>query len=326
MATIVADEKTLKLVVDTQGIVWYIQENGLPTNAKCGVDCFLETSSVLQSADYVRVIGIPNHAGLIHKLYEKKLKQEFAVLQVGTPMCCVSADDRRDPELFLYYMRKLDRPPSLGGWHDFDLRDLSSYLLADHHFLSDEPANSLHVRCHPAWPALSFVDGLNEAAVAKMLAAIVDPRWFIDGNAPDKLDRYEDFLQLNTKSIGQAAHQDATWRSNRSKMVLQCWKNLIFKSGQKMINPRHFVFRAWADKGGGHKGELEGCKTFARFLWAVWTQAMYIGPRSDRLFIPEHFFSRPDEVLAYKTHLEEQNKKHGDDNGEKQSDAKSGGG
>src|SRR5579872_2346723 len=254
------DMGALKLTVDRQGIVWELVGSRLPKTSGMDVTAYLQQPRY--SSDYsVRVVGSPANAAIIVELYQRRLKQEFQSLEVCSPLCCLDPADRDDPAVMLYSMRKFRRSPSLGGWHEFEIKDLPSYLLSifyadvaksmDLQEAKRYPANfALDILYHhPAWPYISFVEGVDLEQTGELISLILDPRWYADPLAEAVEGRQlEQFLGLYP---GISSEKTST-RSRRFRMVLGCWKN-SGGSALKADGPRGFVWRVWAAKGGGER-------------------------------------------------------------------------
>jgi hypothetical protein len=303
-ATTHTDLDTLKLTVDERGHVWYLRGDSMPRNSGYDVTSFLK-SKFLEESKNIRVVGISANSELLHCLYEKRLQGEIESLQVCSPLCCESAEDRKDPQLLLFRMRSYNLPSSLGGWHEFGIKDYPNYLLAEHFNRQPEATDYVRrvVTAHAAWPALSFIESLDVDVCAKLLALLIDPRWYIDTDTdPNRGSRMEQFLGLNPRTQASLARSELNWRSRRCKLVLDCWKT-VSQSKLTISSPRNFLWRAWASKGGGDRGDLIASKLFISFLRLTWTQAMCDGPQADRLFVPKFFFAREDECRAYEEHI-----------------------
>lgn len=305
------DMASLKLTVDRHGIVWALAGSRLPRSTKLDVATFLKSHQF--SVDYnVRVVGTITNTPLIVELFHRRVKSEFSSLEVCSPLCCLDPADRDDPEVMLYSMRKFRRSPSLGGWHEFVIKDYPSYVLAN--YFTDKtaalkmlPSNMAYpegypkelLYHHPAWPYLSFIEGLDVDLCAELVATILDPRWYADP-APDGTDgdRMEQYLGLYPGISKDAS----TTRGKRYQMVLGCWK----RSGGTLLKadgPQGFIWRIWAMKGGGEKGDVAACKCFMNYLRLTWTMALCSGPQSQHLFVPRYFFQNRDEVEAFSNHI-----------------------
>jgi len=300
MATVI-DTEFLKVTVDGRGVVWFLSGDQMPKCSHLLIEEFLK-SDLLDEDTAVRTVGTAVNADLLLGLYDRKLRVGLRSLQVCSPLCCESAEDRKDPELLLYSMRSFGLSPSLGGWHEFDLKDYYAYSLVSHfHRTLDvgEYTRRLLVG-HPVWPYLSFIAGLNLDACTRLLAIIIDPRWYIDVAVdPDRGSKLEQYLGLNPK-IQLTLDRGRSCQHERFRTVLSCWKT---EDPKKPIGPRYFLWRAWAARGGGSKGDLVASKLFVSYLRQTWSKAVCNGPQADHLFVPEHFFVNADEVMAYREHM-----------------------
>jgi hypothetical protein len=308
MVNTILDSDILKVTSAEDGVIWYLEGSGMPHYSGVDAATFLE-SSIFRTAACVRVIGTASNARLILQLYGHKLNNVLRSLEVCSPLCCESAEDRRDPEVTLYNMRSFTAPGSLGGWHEFGPKDIFSYTLAAHFHTTDKVGDDQRkmMALHPAWPALSFVAGVDQDACAQLIGTLIDPRWYIDTDDPDRCSKLEQFLGLNPVVQGELEHKNQE-RHRNYRVVLKCWKNGSPPGRLQDLTPRHFLWRAWHSKTGGHKGDLVASKFFVSYLRAVWTDAICAGTKAGRLFVPEYFFLRPDEAKAYRAHVEKMRK------------------
>jgi hypothetical protein len=309
----ILDSVGLRLTVDRKGTVWQLLGSSMPRSTGQDVPTFLDKHS-FEPDDHVRVVGVPANANLIVELYYRRLKKVINQLEVCSPLCCHDPSDRDDPAILLFSTRRFCRPPSLGGWHEFAIRDYPSYLLC--HYFSDmassmklSPTTKIldypaqfpkdAVFHHPAWPYLSFVEGICAEACAELISHLLDPRWYVDP-APDgdESTRMEQFLGL----YSGIAKDRTSVRARRYQLVLDCWKN----GGTGVIHtdgPRGFVWRSWITKGGGEKGDIAASKCFINYLRMTWSMSLCLTAQASRLFVPHHFFQRQDEVEAFLGHL-----------------------
>jgi hypothetical protein len=300
----VIDTDFLKVTVDGHGVVWYLNGDQMPRSSAKSIEAFVDSSHVTADTG-IRVVGLPVNAELLIRLFERKLRISLPSLQVCSPLCCESAEERKDPELLLYSMRSFGVSPSLGGWHEFDLKDYHSYTLASHYYRTlgpDDYSRQVMIG-HSAWPALSFISGLDSDACSQLLATIIDPRWYIDAAVdPNRGSKLEQFLGLNPKiQVQLGANKSSSLQHARCRLVLHCWKT---ESPKRPIGPRSFLWRAWAGRGGGYRSDLVASKLFISFLRQTWLQSVCNGPQANHLFVPEYFFVHPDEIVAFKAHMD----------------------
>lgn len=300
MTSLAVDCKSLKLTVAENGDVWVLEGDGMPVCTGLSVDEFIAHDGW----ERLRVVGTAANAHLILRLYARAKGRQ--PVEVCSPLCCESAEDRRDPEVLLYSMRFFEGAPSVGGWHAVGSRDIPSYLLAAH-FQKNETVGPQQLQAfsvHPAYPALSFVQGIDSDACCHLLAEIVDPRWYIDLGDPDRGSRLGQFLGLNPRTQAGVGREEESWRHDRCKRVLTCWRTGSPPGRLQELGPRQFLWRVWHARGGGVKGDLAGSKLFVAFLRAAWTDAVCQGPKAGHLFVPEIFFQHEDEAKAYREHLQ----------------------
>lgn len=301
MTKTILDSDTMKLAVDDNDIVWYLNGEGMPHSSELSVREFLK-SDLLHSTQQFRVVGSASNAELLRQLYERRLSGELDSLQVCSPTCCETAEDRSDPEFVLFKMRNYRLAASLGGWHEFGKKDIPSYTLAAY-FKQNNTVNNYTrqtLYSHPVWPMLSFVDNLNEDATSQLLALIIDPRWFIDSNDSDNMARLEQFLGIVPRNFVKTAENTDECKVSRCKLVLDCWK-----TSQPTIvptTPRNFLWRVWGDKGGSIRGDHAASRLFVSFLRLTWTKAMCLTAQASRLFVPKYFFAKKDECEAFIEH------------------------
>jgi len=178
------------------------------------------------------------------------------------------------------------------------------------------------LHAHPAWRPLSFIQSLNQLAVAGVLGHIVDPRWHIDPDDPDSIVPLEEVLGLTEETQADAfegmpelgMHQQHL----RCKEVLNCWKNRQFErnmyarfeiAGPRPVKdcnllgfaPYDFIWRKWGE--GLRLGmpdvpgtdpviaNLRASRRFISFLRHTWVSELYHRSHS----MPE---PTPEKVLA----------------------------
>jgi len=281
----VVDASSVKMTTDLQGKVWLIDGEGMPVNT--GIDDkIFSYEKVFDRRRLIRIPGLARNARLLINLYQCG---ETISLEVCSPTCS-ACEYRNDPALLLYNARSFEHPASVGGWHRFTPKDYQHYLLADKVY------RNLPFECwatcveevssHPAYPAAMFVRHLDEGKLAHLLGLIIDPRWFVDIEDPNKQNRLSQFLGLTPK-YQRSSTEDV--KSIRNRLVLSCWKNGDSPSN---IEGDQFLWKIWYEKGGGEKGDLAASKRFISYLQQTWTAVLCRSSQSSRLFAPEYFFDK----------------------------------
>ncbi len=319
MKTAAVEGETLKLTVAEDGRVWYLDGVGLPAPSGLDDEQFLE-APVVRKARRVRVVGSAANARLIIALHRRKQAGELESLEVCSPLVCESAAGRKDPELVLFYMRTFSLCPSLGGWRELTEQDLLTYELAVHIETYGRVTREAieMAENHPVWPALQFIPHLREDEATKLLAIIIDPRWYIDQDDPNRLGQLERYLGLNPATAEAVSKGNIdVWMGDRYLTVLSCWLGHTIKMGRSvgksttvaaqglllMQDPRHFLMRIYIAKDFGSKGLLAACKKFIGYLRHNWLNEVAGHKGRGRLFVPEHFFEKPEEAVAYRDHM-----------------------
>lgn len=303
------DTMALKLYMARDGTVWFADGIHAPIGSGLMIDQFVDSLRGRQRP-FIRILGTPSNATLIISVWP--LCQADGKLQVASPAICENSAERADPEIALYRMRQVCLPPSLGGWHDFARHDYSSYALVAR--IRADNGVSQHAReilhHHPVWPCLQFVQGLAERWTAWVLCFVVDPRWFVDLEFPDRVGRLQSFLGLRW-SVQQLASEKGRMVDRpvlvRCKAVLSAWKGRM-PQGSQWKDPRNFLWRIWRSAGKGVRGDLVASQKFIVFLRYTWLDALYNDTTSsgrEPLFLPDMLFKTPCEIEAFERHIQQ---------------------
>ncbi len=308
-----------KVHTDQKGQVWFAPPDQMPVQSLGGISGFMRAPPMGKD-DSVQIIAEANNVPVILHLYERKLEGKLASVQICSPN---SENRKRRPEVMMLDSHQWTGwPASMGGWHEFTEDDYPSYYLAKHHHTKADLA-ILHnvLKLHPAWNALSFIPHLNEDKCARLIGLILDPRWFVDPEEPDKNARLEAYLGLlppvQTALAGGTAKDDEEFKATdkqmrHCKLVMECWRMGRPTSKAEYAQPTNFLWRLHAMEGSGTMANLRASQTFIAFLKYVWLDAMYKnrgGVSYDGLFVPEYFFKQKDEVNAFKDHIKRFNKR-----------------
>jgi len=333
------DTLTLKLHTH-RGKIWYLDGDYTARCASESPEAFLE-SDLFAHTERVRLVGNAANARLIMYLYDLKQKSRLESVQVCTPLVCPVDKHRQKPEAMLIGMRNFTRAASLGGFHEVAEADYRSYALSatlTQGTLRGQPVDAAALkllRGHPAWRPLSFIQSIDKLSLAGLLAYILDPRWYIDQCAPDRLGKLEAWLGLNPKTQAGVTDMRSRWRHHcRCQVVLNCWKDQALEenvryrfelSAPKPIEgsllagyaPWDFAWRRWGHKlgigrpdapeGDPVMADLRGSQLFIRFLRHVWLSELYrdsaaTPEQNAALFRPADFFRHPTEIAAYELH------------------------
>lgn len=320
------DELTLH--IDEDGL-WFSVGRPISSRWESTIEGFIRQDWVRDS-ECVKVLGTCSNAHLIRALYDQQVRTGCPhVIKLGSPSLCRL--DRGVPEVFRQ-MLEMEQPPSVGGWHTMTTAEYPTYAMIDE--LNNTGGRvtdtvRLYLKAHPAYPAISFVNGSDHASAAKLLRVIVDPRFHVCSSHPnrssklrahlghgdnDGINNVRNYLSISPIKLPGVRYDEAalllnTWSGGRRSMV-----------AQDAGGPRDFLLRASREivaKRGPSVGALRTSHIFLRFLRDVWLDRLTVpriydvGPTnklrpcrsySPTLFVPEHFFANPDEVVAWYYH------------------------
>jgi hypothetical protein len=253
----------------------------------------------------VRVLGTEDNAPLLVWLYARRELLCIQRLEVAGPQVCETKKELENPEITLYRMRQCLLPASAGGWHVFTATDFCLYQLVAAGRDDDYAKMLPLLEQHPLWAPLSFVPNLDKEAVAGIVSEIIDPRWYVTVQRPDRLSRFRRFLGL--EAVNSNAHDKPVERAMtqavrklRAALLQRCWRT-VTPTPTELMMPRNFLWRIYQDAGGGERGIIRATQYFAYFLFHVWRNA--ISTTSDGLFDPAAIFKSPSEVAAFKQHM-----------------------
>jgi hypothetical protein len=260
------------------GLVWYLQRGRPPAASVTHAEEFAEFASAGRLG-WLRVPGLPENVPLILGLAAARRRGLVIRLQACAGRAA-SPGGELHPSAVLYTASNYENAPSKGGWHDLSSRELSSYRIAEA-VTAGADAYSRLVE-HPAWPVLSLF-GLDADAVARVIADILDPRYFIDQEDPDSQAPLDTFLGLDMKMF-RRLHENHKMTSPRARRCLALWSAWSLPTGG-------LRFADAVPHGDGSRDPLEAAlvvsRKFVSLLRHVWLDGLYPNRGADRLFCPE---------------------------------------
>ncbi len=300
----------LRLHTAPDGLVWYGHDTlpfectGRPAAAFSGAADTLDVG--LDRATSVRLIGSAENAALVVSLARYRARVPRAALReilLVSPLAC-PGPARASPEAVLRALWQPAAPAAAAGcWHLMGPTEYTTYaIVAELAINGGRPSELARrtLRYHPAWPALSFLAGLDEDAACRLVAAVIDPRWFRHPLRPARLSRLTAFLGLTPDNMAAYVAGGLGGRHYaRARLVLDTWASGFKYS---MTGPNGFLHRIAAAAPGGsyHLGLLKASVRFARFLFEVWSAEA--SGNAEVRFDPQLFFKSRDEVEAYDAH------------------------
>lgn len=251
----------------------------------------------------VRMLGLPEHAALL--LYCHRHRPDLTI-EVAGPQACPVPEELTQPRAAIHRMRQFLRSPSLGGFHTFTEHDAAIYRLV-HRAQRDQGPSVRVLRAwmtHPARYDLTFLPTLDAEAAAMLLATMVDFRWYVDPQHPDRLARLNIAMGLTPRIQADVNNDHITsLRHYRCALVRRCWHD-----GRRpdLALPGNFLWRRRLSHGDTVVGDLVAGRTFLAYLARTWAQELarrtmpYL---REPLFNPEQLLKRfeVDEVAAYTT-------------------------
>jgi hypothetical protein len=277
----------------------------------------------VHAAPVVQLLGTAENAPLIEALYRARhLQGTPTKIQVGSPWLCELEAESRPPITTIFNrMVSLDHlRPSQGGWHNLSRHDYVSYALAHAIYVARGRCTGVadkFLQAHPAWTALSFLPTLNKTRSALLLALLLDPRWYIDPENPDRSARLKSHLGLgpargpaSPRQLIQAVIEDRAddmptalvAKTAKVRIVLDTWAGMDRETALQggVDAPCNFLWRIALGSEQLAVGLLRACHVFLRFLGEVWTSAISDGHPD--LFVPEHFFRDSAVTQAWREH------------------------
>lgn len=306
MSKPLVDQTTLKLHTAADRYVWFSDGIRLPVCSGLQVADF--ATALLQQPGVIhgRVLGTQQNAQLITLLHQQARAGD--TLEVASPLLCEAHHASVRPERVLQQMRLCQSPASRGGWHLLTALDAPAYSLVyqlqqDAHF-SDRVGDCL--RTHAAWRPLSFIERVQPAQVAWLLSFIVDPRWFIDQQHPQRAAKLRAYLGLTPATLRLALTRDISADSclppvvGRCRAVIGTWWQSQRPRGSELDLPGNFLWRVYTHADDHFKGVLRACQHLVNYLRNAWLALL---AKRSELFMPECFFKTNAEVEAYQAHM-----------------------
>lgn len=296
------EEQIIKLYRTPTGQIWFA--NGKETPRVGGTSTkFLE--HVIGSEQlHFRVLGLHQNAPLITTIYDNYVRAGLATLEVASPMVCENRREREDPEITLYRMRQCLVPASMGGWHTFCDKDYPSYALAGQVAANATAGEFMRtLEQHPVWHDIKFLWRPSIVGVGAVIASILDPRWFVDYQHPERLTRLITYMGLTPGTLERVMRNPdpGEGREQRAHFVLGAWSSGVHLADRlpEWDEPGAFIWRRC--RAAKKHGWLRGCQAFLVYLIRTWQQQILPRPSGCDFFAPE-WLLKGDEVAAYKAH------------------------
>jgi len=308
----------LRLHTDDAGHVWFGDDCTLGVNSKCPVETFFDNSTLylgfdINSARKVRVLGTRQNAALIVKLQELR-SQDGTLLkrqrvELGSPAVCPTNAVLSDPECVLQHLWQPEPFSALRMlWHPLGRHDYCSYAMARAIDASDGKVTDWvrHIsKYHPAWPAVTFTPKADLDAASSMLADVIDARWFLHYNRPNRLSKLYAYLGITPQNVKAFFGGGPRGRHyDRAATAITSWYNresvIAYNTGRCDV-PEAFLWRVYASQKGAERGVLRGTERMLSLVSHVWLNAV-MPPHPEVGFRPDQFFKYLPEAKAFERH------------------------
>lgn len=272
----------------------------------------------------VYLLGTADNSPLICSLFEEfSRRAQQPQIYLGTPDVIETRSDWGQPTSIFASMDRLAvRRPSQGGWHLLTAKELPAYrLTALLGTCENEQAPSRLnqelldlLRLHPAFHSLTFFESLDWLQTARLLATIVDPRWYVDPQNPDRLAKLRLYLGLTRQNVRAACMgaEDGGVNYRRSRPVFLTWQpgGALAASPADVLLPRQFLYRFCRNRVSKYDelddAILRTTHLLIRFIVDVWLAKIATHPE---LASTDHLFDGDDPALrdatrfAFRQHM-----------------------
>lgn len=308
----------LRLHTDAAGNIWFGDDSTLGVNSGCPLDTFFDNSAMflgfdVNSARSIRVLGSRQNAGLLVKLQELR-SQDSGLLrrqrvELASPAVCPTYAVRSDPCSVLQH---LWQPEPFSAfrilWHPMGRHDYCSYAMARDLDLNEGRITDRvrHIaKYHPAWPAVTFTPKGDLDSACIVLADILDARWFIHYQRPNRLSKlcaYMGVTPQNVKAFFGGCEPGRHY--SRAVTAISAWYNrdsvVAYNTGRCDV-PEAFLWRVYASQRGAERGVLRGTERLLSLISHVWLNAV-MPPHPEVGFRPTQFFKYLPEAKAFERH------------------------
>jgi hypothetical protein len=320
MGALTDDTAVLKLYTTLDGEMWFISGANPPKPSGYDYFEYCKKPKLVNKKSVVRVVGAARNAALICSLTNLKLTGAITDLQVCSPQVEKVNLDEYSPEKVLLNMRKWKYPPSIGGFHSLTQDDICVYAMieASRRGTDISTVKVLHnlFKEHSLYNVLKFIPFLHMESCALLISIIIDPRWYVDVNAPNKLANLFDCLGIAGIKASDETEHVANPHPGGSKLekrniVLMSWrndlsleKNLETNFLTQTYSAARETFLPRKTKPGEipfDEADIATSQKFISFIHGMWLDKLYPMPNNwnEPMFVPEYFFRSKEEVERF---------------------------
>jgi len=275
----------------------------------------------------VHVLGGRDAASLIRAIYDVHGEREN--IKVATPAICKTPEERKRPEIVFGRMRQCLRPPSVGGWATIQEPLYTACRMAEAFDAGTPEGATVLLSSHPAAAALSFI-GVRLQDAARLLSHVLDPRWFVHPEQPNRVSRLRAYMGLHPRIFYQLLQRNPqTPVEERCRLAMRAWVAPVLTRADDamyVVDPKAFLFRKYTARRlrGMSMGEagLRTTQSFIAYLFHSWLQAIYPTRGGEPLFDSQLYFKDEGAVAAaYDQHVKYPGARAATDQGVSEGDA-----
>jgi len=251
----------------------------------------------LDSVQVIRVVGTPENAELLVRLFELKVVQKRLK---GTQLLVYSpriVSDLDDPEAVLDATWSVtDTGRLYGRAHAMRNSDYVSYVM-----LYTPHKDRAVVHYHPVWKPSTFVNSLEVTKLCSLIRDIIDPRWYLHESRCDRFGRLYRRLGLTEENMAaMVTGSRPGYRYEAACNAVHTWYNDKLDFGSDA--PGDFLAE-YVRNLPTEKALLKGTKAFVDLIVRVWLQT--VQPYHPEVTFDALRFFRDETVSqAFKQHIE----------------------
>lgn len=268
---------------DQEGLVWYRLPGQPPCCSGQRPDDFVD-HFCLRVVHRVRLAGCPANAALALTLCALRRAGGCGPVEA----CALKHLDPSCPAALLLAADRVFQPASCGGWRVLSAADEAAYAVTAR-VAAGQPALDL-LPGHPAWAAVSFPGAVDLHAVARVLAEVVDPRFFVLPDAPACRKSLWRYFGLDVREAGPALRGAGGVRGRRFRELVAAWAPATEAGRSLRCDFLRRLLLVEGQRAGGLRAAVVVGKRVLLFWLSVWADVCTPRPGGDALFVPELFF------------------------------------
>ncbi|RMG40107.1 MAG: hypothetical protein D6725_04050 [Planctomycetota bacterium] len=296
---------------DGNPLIWTVAGSRAPDERPIPASEFIFEVLQDKHGHTLRILPMHHACRFICDLYEALRQNASRVkIHLATPNLCPDVKTKYDPQLALQRMRRFRRPRSLGGWHVMKEEELPAYRLGAEVW-DEGVVRKTHSRCnlylgwrpqcgelapeyyervlpellkqHPVYRDLAFIGTLDPLYAARVVGSILDPRWFVDPEHPDRTAALRNYMGLLPSAFLRVLAAETTGerlqnRYWRAYCALRSWYGKTdAEMGAEVWKPENFLYRRARRYADGKMGLVRATQAFLAYLTRAWLDRLVEG-------------------------------------------------